>query len=233
MARSLDRRLLTPSETVRSASMSRPESVSSRIASSGSRTAIWRISFRFFSPPEKPSFTGRLSSDSLIWTRLAFSLMSLRKSAASRSCWPRCLRIAFSAFFRKYVLPTPGISTGYWKARKTPSRARSSGDIASRSLPLKSTEPSVTLKPSRPDRTCASVDLPEPFGPIMATTSPAATVRVRPLRTGLSPAVAWRFLISSMLAYAALERDVHQFLGFHRELHREFLEDLLAEAVDD
>jgi hypothetical protein len=34
--------------------MSRPESVSSRIASFGSSTAIWKISLRFFSPPEKP-----------------------------------------------------------------------------------------------------------------------------------------------------------------------------------
>ena len=40
--------------------MSRPESVSSRIARAGSRTAIWKISFRFFSPPEKPSFTARV-----------------------------------------------------------------------------------------------------------------------------------------------------------------------------
>ena len=38
--------------------MSRPESVSSRIASFGSSTAIWKISLRFFSPPEKPSLTG-------------------------------------------------------------------------------------------------------------------------------------------------------------------------------
>jgi hypothetical protein len=51
---------LTPSATIRSASMSRPESVSSRIASRGSSTAIWKISLRFFSPPEKPSLTGTL-----------------------------------------------------------------------------------------------------------------------------------------------------------------------------
>ncbi len=39
--------------------MSSPESVSSRIASFGSSTAIWRISLRFFSPPEKPALTKR------------------------------------------------------------------------------------------------------------------------------------------------------------------------------
>ena len=57
MARSGERRALTPRATTRSASMSRPESVSSRIASFGSSTAIWRISLRFFSPPENPSLT--------------------------------------------------------------------------------------------------------------------------------------------------------------------------------
>ena len=36
------------------------------------------------------------------------------------------------------MLLTPGISTGYWKARKTPARARSSGFISRRSAPLKS-----------------------------------------------------------------------------------------------
>ena len=48
------------SATMRSASMSSPESVSSRIASFGSSTAICRISLRFFSPPEKPAFTERV-----------------------------------------------------------------------------------------------------------------------------------------------------------------------------
>ena len=46
---------LTPFATVRSASMSSPESVSSRIAIFGVMSASWRISMRFFSPPEKPS----------------------------------------------------------------------------------------------------------------------------------------------------------------------------------
>src|SRR6266478_6156278 len=39
--------------------MSRPESVSSRIASRGSSTSICSTSLRFFSPPENPSFTPR------------------------------------------------------------------------------------------------------------------------------------------------------------------------------
>ena len=45
--------------------MSRPESVSSRIASFGSSTAIWKISLRFFSPPEKPSLTARFKNASV------------------------------------------------------------------------------------------------------------------------------------------------------------------------
>ena len=49
--------LLTPSATIRSASMSSPESVSSRTAISGRSIASWRTSIRFFSPPEKPSLT--------------------------------------------------------------------------------------------------------------------------------------------------------------------------------
>jgi len=52
-----ERSELIPAETTWSASMSRPESVSSSTASFGCSTASWRISRRFFSPPEKPSLT--------------------------------------------------------------------------------------------------------------------------------------------------------------------------------
>ena len=45
----------TPPATIFSASMSSPESVSSSTAMRGLSIAIWRISTRFFSPPEKPS----------------------------------------------------------------------------------------------------------------------------------------------------------------------------------
>ncbi len=48
--------VFTPCATVLSASMSSPESVSSSTASFGCCSASWRISMRFFSPPEKPSF---------------------------------------------------------------------------------------------------------------------------------------------------------------------------------
>ena len=77
--------------------MSRPESVSSRMASLGSSTAIWKISLRFFSPPENPSLTGRLSSSGSMSSTFIFSFTSVRKSIASSSSWPRCLRTALSA----------------------------------------------------------------------------------------------------------------------------------------
>nr|BBA18204.1 ATP-binding subunit of ABC transporter [Heterosigma akashiwo]BBA18343.1 ATP-binding subunit of ABC transporter [Heterosigma akashiwo]BBA18482.1 ATP-binding subunit of ABC transporter [Heterosigma akashiwo]BBA18620.1 ATP-binding subunit of ABC transporter [Heterosigma akashiwo]BBA18759.1 ATP-binding subunit of ABC transporter [Heterosigma akashiwo] len=51
--------LLNPVETSCKASISSPESVSSKIASCESNSASCRISFRFFSPPENPSFTLR------------------------------------------------------------------------------------------------------------------------------------------------------------------------------
>ena len=54
------RKALTPSATMRSASMSRPESVSSRMAKRGSSSANCRMSMRFFSPPEKPTLSGAL-----------------------------------------------------------------------------------------------------------------------------------------------------------------------------
>ena len=59
--------------------MSRPESVSSRMASLGSSTAIWKISLRFFSPPEKPSLTERLSRSSFNSSSFIFSFTSVEE----------------------------------------------------------------------------------------------------------------------------------------------------------
>ena len=69
--------LVTPVATIRRASMSSPESVSSRIASFGSSIAIWKISFFFFSPPEKPSFTAREVSFASSSTTALFSRIEL------------------------------------------------------------------------------------------------------------------------------------------------------------
>ena len=68
--------------------MSRPESVSSRMASLGSSTAIWRISLRFFSPPEKPELTARLMISGSHSTSLSFSSSRSRKSIESSSSSP-------------------------------------------------------------------------------------------------------------------------------------------------
>ena len=80
---------------------------------------------------------------------------------------------------------------------KRPSRARSSGSASVMSSPRNRICPSVTSKAGLPMITLASVDLPEPLGPISAWTSPASTVRSRPLRICCSPTCACRFLISS------------------------------------
>src|ERR1700710_336337 len=56
MARSGDRNALTPSAATRRASMSRPESISSRMHRLGWNSAICSTFFRFFSPPGKATF---------------------------------------------------------------------------------------------------------------------------------------------------------------------------------
>src|SRR2546429_8963131 len=69
---------------------------------------------------------------------------------------------------------------------------------------------------------------------MMACTSPAPTRRVTPRRISFPSTVAWRSVISSSgLANGPLQADAQQVLRLHRELHRQLLEDFLAEAVDD
>src|SRR6187399_1217013 len=69
---------------------------------------------------------------------------------------------------------------------------------------------------------------------MMAWTSPPFTLRESPLRMGLSPALVWRSVMRSMgLANGSFETEAEEFLRFDRELHRQFLDDFLAETVDD
>ena len=82
----------TPFATTRNASISSPESVSSRSANLGSKTAIWKISFLFFSPPENPSLTGLLSSESFRLSNLILSPMRSINSIASISFSPLYFR---------------------------------------------------------------------------------------------------------------------------------------------
>ncbi|MNC97414.1 hypothetical protein D3C83_150620 [compost metagenome] len=71
------------------------------MARRGSSTAIWKISLRFFSPPEKPSFTERLMKSSRIFTSPILLRTRARNSTASSSCRPWCLRMAFNAAFNR------------------------------------------------------------------------------------------------------------------------------------
>src|SRR5205823_14606032 len=77
-----------------------------------------------------------------------------------------------------------------------PSRARSSGSSPSRFLPLKSTSPLSMEYPGWPIRAYERVDLPDPFGPITACTSPLLMARVTPLRISLPSTLARRSRIS-------------------------------------
>ena len=122
--------------------MSSPESVSSITAIAGLIISIWRISIRFFSPPENPSFRNRFRNDSFISRYAMFSRRFFRNSAGFTFCAPL---MESSAVFRNFAAVTPGIATGYWNARKRPSRARSSGGNARTFCPLKRTSPSVAL----------------------------------------------------------------------------------------
>src|SRR5438128_435096 len=71
---------LTASATNLIESMSRPESVSSRIAISGLSIAICRISARFFSPPENPSLMYRGRNESSMCSTSSSSLSIERNS---------------------------------------------------------------------------------------------------------------------------------------------------------
>ena len=82
---------------------------------------------RFFSPPEKPTLRARLSISLLISSFSAAAFTLRMKSGVESSPSPRARRWALSVALRKVMVPTPGISSGYWKARNTPEAARSSG----------------------------------------------------------------------------------------------------------
>jgi hypothetical protein len=91
-----------------------------------------------------------------------------RKSFRLIGSSPRASRCAFMTVRRYFVTVTPGTAIGYWNAMKRPIRERSSGSASVMSSPLKQMVPSVTSRFGWPMITFASVDLPEPFGPIRA-----------------------------------------------------------------
>ena len=120
----------------------------------------------------------------------------MRNSFSFISGSPRASRWAFIAIRRYLATVTPGIATGYWNAMKRPIRERSSGSASVTSSPMNEIEPSVTSKAGWPMIAFASVDLPEPFGPISAFTWPRETERSSPLRISLPSAVTCKLVIS-------------------------------------
>src|SRR4051812_23016564 len=68
---------------------------------------------------------------------------------------------------------------------------------------------------------------------MMATTAPAATESVRPLRISVPLTETWRSLISRTLANRILQLEREQLLRLGGELQRQHLEHVLAEARDD
>src|SRR5215211_6502764 len=122
--------------------------------------------------------------------------VSRRKSFSLIWSSPRSSRWALITIRRYLDTVTPGIATGYWKAMNSPIRARSSGAASVMSSPRKVIEPSVISSPGWPMIALASVDFPDPLGPIRAWIWPFATSRSSPLRISLPSAVTCRFLIS-------------------------------------
>ena len=100
--------------------------------------------YAFSHPPEKPTFTERVSKSSGIFKQLNFFFHQILEVKAVQNLFPAVATHRIKCRLQENWLLTPGISTGYWKAIKMPSPARSSGDSASKSLPLNSTVPLVT-----------------------------------------------------------------------------------------
>src|SRR3712207_7705532 len=207
-----ERARLTPSETTRSASTSRPESVSSRIAMRGLSRRICRISWRFFSPPEKPSLTLRSANAESI----SSAVISVRTSLTQVRSFGASPVTAVAAVRRKFDTETPGTSTGYCMARNSSARARSSTLMARTSSTSSVTLPEVIVYLGWPAIEYARVDLPDSFGPMIAGVSPDRTVRSTPRRISLasspSPTETCRSRISStdtcLLSLSVADRRV-------------------------
>ena len=110
--------------------------------------------------------------------RFIHSIVNRRSSSTDRSSPLR----ADSAWRRNWITETPGISCGYWNARNIPALARTSVGHSVTSSPWKKIRPPVTAYSGEPSSVLASVLLPEPFGPMIAWTSPAFTVSETPRR---------------------------------------------------
>src|SRR2546430_13977895 len=212
-----------PCATTLSASMSSPESVSSRMAKLGWNMCICRISRRFFSPPEKPSFTERVMKESSTPRSFIFSARSLRNCGMGMSFFliapvPSALGAARRALIgvrRKFATETPGIAEGYWNARKTPARARASTGSFRRLTPSRRTWPRSILYLGCPMIASERVLLPEPFGPMIACTEPLSTTRSIPLRMVFPSTLTTRSLISRLDIHTLPRRGLRDLRESH------------------
>ena len=187
----------TPSATMRRASMSSPESVSSRTHRVGSSIAIWKISARFFSPPEKPSLTFLSKSSTFSLTEAAFSSIKIKEIHRVKFFLPAVLANRVDCGLEEELRTYTG--NFHWVLkRQEDSSARTLVGIKFKQVD--SVEENLTLGDFVcivPASTHAKVLLPDPFGPMIECTSPFCTVRLTPLRISLPSTHACKFLISS------------------------------------
>ena len=156
----------------------------------GLRTESCIVSLRFFSPPLISTLSGRSSNFE--------SSPILAASASSNGMAATAESSLATLDANTSATRTPGTSIGYCIAKKRPAWARCHVSIVKMSWPSSMTDPPVTSYPGLPIKTCDRVDFPDPFGPIMAWTSPDETVRLIPFRISVPPALAVSSEISSV-----------------------------------
>ena len=126
--------------------MSSPESVSSSIASVGSRIAIWKNLVALFFAAREPLVDRAVDELVSMSTIVALSLTSERKSNASSSDIPPCLRTSFSAFFKEVdVAHTRDLDRILECEKDSLARARIFGGQLEEVVPWYRTWPLVTL----------------------------------------------------------------------------------------
>ena len=132
----------------------------------------------------------------------------------------------------KYALLTPGISTGYWNARKTPSRARLRG----------STRAGLAVGHGPPGDFVLLVTGDDPRQRALAgAVGPHDGVNLAGVDRQIDAAEYFGGARTDVkvangkhrLSDRSFEAHAQQLLRLDSELHRELTEDLLAEAADD
>src|SRR2546422_72540 len=122
----------------------------------------------------------------------------------------------------------PRIATGYWNAKNTPSRARSSGVMAKRSFPSYNADPAVTVYAGCPARTWASAARdrvlhrkdPPPAGGLPGGQGEESLplAHPRPRRDGVR-GMPGQDLGERALARAVRAHDGMDLAGVHRQIH--------------